>query len=135
MAENKRVFNGYGMIALPTPLRTDADGSIPDGELITLNQYLESLARKMNGKVSLGNGDDRSQSGNLDGQWITLVTPSGANTEFEVWHGLGRVAIGYLIGRKTAACDVYDSSIGSWTDSLMLLKATGSSVTINLFVY
>jgi hypothetical protein len=135
VAQNRRVYNGIGMIGLPSPLARDAEGKIPESEIVSLSSHIESMTRKLNGLLSLGDGSDRTQAGNLDAQWITLVTPASPGTEFEVWHGLQRVAIGYLVGRKTAACDVYDSNVGSWTDSLMLLKATAGSATINLLVF
>jgi hypothetical protein len=128
-----------------TPDPNAAMGDIPpitldEGKLSgTTATYLSSALRgiiaKFNGGISLGNGDSGYRAGNLDAQYIDVFTPSVADTEFTVPHGLGRKPIGYDVVRRDKAAIVYDSSGGSWSDTLLYLKCNVASTTIKLRVY
>lgn len=128
-----------------TPDPNAAMGDIPpitldEGKLSgTTATYLSSALRgiiaKFNGGISLGNGDSGYRAGNLDAQYIDVFTPSVADTEFTVPHGLGRKPIGYDVVRRDKAAIVYDSSGGSWSDTLLFLKCNAASATIKLRVY
>ena len=100
-----------------------------------LTQALRAIIRKMNGQISLGVGTTGHRAGNLDAQYVDVLTPSVADTEFAVPHGLGRLAAGYDVVRRDKAVTVYDSNFGSWNTSLVLLKASVASASIKVRVY
>lgn len=100
-----------------------------------LTASLRTIIAKFNGGISFGNGQSGYRAGNIDAQYIDVFTPSVADTEFAVPHGLGRKPIGYDVVRRDLACSVYDSSGGSWGNDIMFLKCSVGSVTIRLRVY
>ena len=135
MAERVRLDSGVEMLG-DVPDLTIRDGKITEETALVLSTRLRDLVRKVNREVSLGNGVDSYRTGNLDAQYIDVTTTPGvADTEFVVVHGLRRVPIGYIVVRKDRACEVYDSSIGSWTDSVMYLKCNVATATIKLIVF
>ena len=100
-----------------------------------LTSSLRAIIAKFNGGISLGVGSSGYRAGNLDAQYIDVFTPSVADTEFAIPHGLGRKPIGYDVVRKDKACIVYDSSGGSWGEKVFFLKCNAASATIKLRVY
>lgn len=100
-----------------------------------LTSAIKALITKVNGLISLGTGESGHRAGNLDAQYIDVLTPSVANTEFSVPHGLKRVIIGYDVVRRDRAAHIYDSSYGSWDDQLIFLKCDVASATVRLRVY
>ena len=110
------------------------DGKISDTTAAYLSGSIRGILRKLNGFVSLGTGVQATRAGNLDAQYIDVYTP-GADTEFVVPHGLGRKPIGYDVVRQDKACNVYDSSGGSWSDDTLFLKCDTANCTIKLRVY
>lgn len=135
MAERVRLDSGVGMLG-DVPDLTIRDGKITEETALVLSTRLRDLVRKVNSEISLGNGVDGYRTGNIDGQFVDVATtPGTADTEFVIVHGLQRVPIGYNVVRKDKACDVYDSSIGSWTSSLMYLKCSVATATVKLFIF
>jgi len=100
-----------------------------------LTAALRAIISKFNGAISFGNGSSGYRAGNIDAQYIDVFTPSVADTEIEIPHGLGRKPIGYDVVRRDAACIVYDSSGGSWGFDVIYLKCDTANVTIKLRVY
>jgi hypothetical protein len=45
------------------------------------------------------------------------------------------VPVGYLVVRSDKASRVYDSAVGSWTESIMYLKCDVATATIKLLVW
>jgi hypothetical protein len=90
----------------------------------------EQTARIINGGLSFGAGTNKD---NIDGAWIAVTTPAGANTDFAVTHNLGRIPVGYIVMTKSAACDIYTGSVGGTTTQLTL-RGTVNGVTVTLFV-
>lgn len=129
MARRDRIPNGVGMVGAP-PLLQLSDGEVTDELISILTLFQQSIVRKLNGRLSWGNGDHATQSGNIDGQWVEVVTPSVANTEFVVPHGLGRVPSGYLVMRRSQVAELYDSNIGGWNDRNIYLKCDTGDATI-----
>jgi hypothetical protein len=127
------------------PDKTSGMGDIPpialqDGKMsgptaAYLTSALRNIIAKFNGGISLGSGDSGYRAGNIDAQYIDVYTPSVADTEFTVPHGLGRKPIGYDIVRRDKAAIVYDSSGGSWNDTTLYLKCNVASTTVKLRVY
>lgn len=135
MAERVRLDTGIGMLGdIPDILLHD--GKISEETAVILSARIRDLIQKINRNISFGNGIDGYRSGNLDGQFIDVVTaPAVAGTEFLVIHGLKRVPVGYILVRSNVGCAVYDSSVASWTDSIMYLKCSMGSATLKLLVF
>ena len=98
--------------------------------LLTLKRQHEEIARALNGRIGFGDG---TESENIEGTWISVMTPGTPNTDFTVTHGLDRLPVGYLVMSKAAAVDVFDGSVAS-TVSQITLKATVASIAIKLFI-
>lgn len=90
----------------------------------------EQAARVINGGLSFGAGTTKD---NIDGAWVTAVTPGAPNTDFVVTHNLGRIPVGYIVMSKSAACDVYTGSVGA-TATQLTLRGTVAGVTVTLFI-
>ena len=95
-----------------------------------LRRIYEQVSQAINGRISFGNG---TTPDNIDGVWISVTTPGTANTDFTVTHNLGRVPVGYIVMRKSAAVDVYTGSVAATTTQLTL-RATVISVDVVIFV-
>lgn len=96
----------------------------------SLRRNYERLAQLFNGLISFGDGTNRD---NIDGNWFDVTTPGAANTDFTVTHNLGRVPVGVLVMRKSAAVDIYTGSVAATTTQITL-RATVASVNVKLFV-
>lgn len=96
---------------------------------------IRTLLGKMNGKISFGNGIPGYRAGNVDAAYWDVLTPSVGDTEFIVRHDLGRVPVGYQVVRADRSVNIYDSSYGSWTDTLMYLKASVASASVKLMIW
>lgn len=71
----------------------------------------------------------------LVGSVVETGTPSTANTEFAVEHGLGKVPSEFAVLALDAAGTVYRSSVEKWSDRIAYLKfsaAGGPSVRLRL---
>lgn len=130
----KRLESPVGLFAVPAIAEVKDASSIPS-IISTLFQVLRGVVTKLNGGLSLGNGTTYAGAGNLDAVYVDLLAPAAANTQLAIPHSLGRTPIGYLPVRKDRACDVYDSSAGSWTADIMYLKFTVASATIKLLIW
>ena len=137
MATRKRIFNGVGMLGAPPLLQLERD---PDGTervssalISQLNLFQQNIISKINGLLRFGTGDHATQAGNIDGQWIEVVTPS-ANLQFRVDHGLSRLPAGYWVLRRDKACIVYDSTVGGWNDRHIYLKCDTDTATLRLLI-
>lgn len=98
--------------------------------LLMLRKYYEQMSRIINGQLGFGDG---TNADNIDGVWITVVTPGAANTDFTVTHNLQRIPVGYLVMTKDRACDIYTGSVAS-TKTQLTLKATTTSAVLTIFV-
>jgi len=135
MAIRSRIRTGLGQQAIPDPIMVKKDGTVDPAGLTNLKLALQSLVRAYNGMISLGDGSVSSWAGNLDAQWIPVLFPSVADTEMTIPHGLGRLAVGYFVGRADRACSIYDSSAGSWNTGRIMLKSSVGSATVLLLVF
>ena len=134
MAELKRIDDGEGMIG-QIPDITLEDGKLTGTMASSITSALRSVIAKLNGLLTFGSGDTGRRAGNIDAVVFDYLTPSVADTEFPVPHGLNRRPWGYLVVRRDKAVTVYDSSVGSWDDKLMYLKANASSATVKLLIW
>lgn len=118
-----------GIIAPPPPIKFNDDGTINVQSVVTLNQVISDLIKHINSGLSTGNGTDGGQTGNTQNQWLSFVTPSVADTEFELPHGLQRTPVGFATYFVDAAAIVYISNYGSWTNKRILLKCDSVSTS------
>jgi hypothetical protein len=118
------------------PIDISGDGRVTKATVAAINDGFSRIISKINGAISLGDGVNGSWMGNVDGNWLEILTPSVADTEFIVLHDLGRVPTGWLGPvRKDKFVDIHDSRPGSWTESVMYLKASVGSATILIGVF
>ncbi len=96
----------------------------------TLQRAWQLFARTFNGEVGFGDGTKRD---NIDGNWVSVVTPVAVNTDFTINHTLNRVPVGYLTMQKSAACDVYTGSVAA-TKTQLTLRASVGAVALKLFI-
>lgn len=135
MAQRDIIPDGEGALGDIPPITISEDGKLSETMVNTLSNALRGIIKAINGRLSMGNGLTGHRTGNLDGQWIDVLTPAVANTEFVVPHGLKRVPVAAVPLKKDRAVDIYDSSAGSWSDSLIYLKASVASATVKLWVF
>lgn len=95
-----------------------------------LRSVYQNLADLINGHIGFGDG---TKADNIDGSWINVVAPVGANTDFAVNHNLNRLPVGYLVMEKDRACDVYTGSVVA-TKTALTLRASVASAVLRLFV-
>ena len=131
MAIRERIERGDGYLPEPQPIRA-TEGKLTPQAVDYINGMFAAIVHVLNGNLTEGDGTAGSGTGNLYGQWIDVVTPSVADTEFVVPHGLKRLAVGVLVVAKDKAAIVYDSNRGSWTRDRILLKCDTGSVTLKL---
>src|SRR5574341_1960202 len=97
------------MIPEPQPVQAEADGKVTLQTLSYLYAVLLGIVKAINGFLSMGDGSHGSWTGNLDAQYKDVLTPAVADTEFTVFHELGRLPVGYHVVRRDKAGTVYDS--------------------------
>lgn len=96
-----------------------------------IQRMYQLLASVINGQLGFG---DVGNPGNINGVWLSTVTPSPSGTNFTLVHGLGRVPSGYLVGSKSASCDVYTGTLLA-TKTQITLAATVVGVTLKIFIF
>lgn len=111
------------------------EGKMTEQTALSVSGKIREIIARLNGRISLGTGLSAHRAGNVNAQYIDVLTPGVADTEFIVPHGLQRKPIGYIVVRKDRAVDIYDSSAGSWTDSLLYLMADVADATVKLLVF
>lgn len=112
------------------------DGTVDLPVFDRLIKGVESLISRVNGLISFGSGGDGEWSGHIDGQWrVNIVTPAGANTLFQVEHGLGRIPVHFMYTCDRAAI-LYASETdrASWSNSRIYLKCNIISAKIYLII-
>lgn len=117
-----------GLISPPAKIRLGKDGQITVESIVSLNQAIENLTKHINGGLSVGTAEEGTIVGNFNNQWLVFVSPSVADTEFELPHGLGRTPIGFTTWFVDKAAVVYVSRYGSWNKSRIFLKVNQGSV-------
>ena len=76
-----------------------------------------------------------TRSYNLDAVWVAYVSNGTANTEDTVTHNLGRIPVGIWVGIPDKSAVVYADNEAAWTTTTIRLKASASSVTVNVLVF
>jgi len=120
-----------GIIAPPAPIRLTEDGNVSPATVLAINQTLAAIVKHINGGLSVGTGQARSRVGNFQNQWLVFTSPSAADTEFELPHGLGRTPIGFTTWFVNKAGVLYIDNYGSWNRDRILLKcSTGTTACV-----
>jgi len=94
-------------------------------------KFKDQVHKILDGNVDYGDGVNR---GNIAGNWITVVSPGVANTEFNFLHKLNKLPVGYHIMRRNNSGLVYDG-VTAWTTTTMYLKCTVATQTMTIFVF
>lgn len=128
MATRSRAPYEPALLQLPA-LATTKDGQFTPNAIVQLLGFLRTLTQRLNGLVSFGGGVNSTWTGNVDGQRVEFTTPGVADTEFELWHGLGRVPVGRIVMLQDKAGSLYDSNTGGWGTERIYLKCDAASVT------
>ncbi len=135
MPQNPIVYSGDGVISAPGPIRLTEDGKVGVEAIVQLNSLMSAIIRKINKGLSRGNGANATLTGNLFGQFLEFVTPSVADTEFTVPHGLDYTPVGYNLANIDSKGYLYSSSIGSWSPTKIYLKCSIGSALCLIEVY
>jgi len=134
---------GYVAIPQTLPLVDDqgkpvrgeaASGKLTLEAIRYLHGVVLALASAINGRLTLGDGTPGSKSGNLDGQFVPVLTPSVADTEFPVDHALGRIPVSVSVALADVHATIRVSSLGSWTGDRIYLRCSAASVTLRLLL-
>lgn len=110
------------------------DGKLTEPQVVSLSNAVRALISRFAGGLSHGTGVS-GHRGNFDEQFYDVITPSVADTEFLVPHQLGRIPIGIEVANANKAAAIYQSSAGSWSDSLIYLKCNVAAAQLKLRMY
>jgi hypothetical protein len=127
MAVNEKIKDGVGAFPEPSYIVPDKDGKIGSDALLLINNYFIGLSKKINGGISFGAMNQAAQTGNIDGQAIKFTTPSVADTEFSIAHGLGRVPVFTFQFCINKNATIYASQYESWTKDTIKLKCSAAT--------
>jgi hypothetical protein len=127
-----RIRNGVGQLADFPPLILH-EGKLTEQHAAYITGSLRAVIRQLNGLISFGNGDQSTQSGNIDGQTKEYVFTL-ANTAYILPHGLKRVPIGIItLDVNTNGAVVRGINRGSWSNDTLQLSCSVAATTA-LFV-
>jgi hypothetical protein len=101
-----------------------------DKQLIqgTLNEVLFVL----NGNIEFGNPTDGIS--NINGVWLTAVTPGVVDTNFTLSHNLGYIPTGWLVVNIDKAAILYKGAT-PWSTTQLTLKCNVATTAIVIFVF
>jgi hypothetical protein len=135
MAIKSIVKTGDGVMSTPGPIRLTEDGKIGVEAITQVNALLSALIKKFNQGLSLGTGEQATQAGNIFGQFLEFTTPSVADSEFSMPHGLDYTPVGYLVVKQSKAGSLYVSSSGSWKRDAAYFKCDVGAVTFLIILF
>lgn len=122
------------MVADLPPVAVPADGKLTGTQVSYIIDSLREIIRVINGRITFGDGQHSSQSGNIDGQ-IKEVVFTQANHDYEVPHGLGRVPIGIILLNVNAdSAVVRGNSEGSWSPTRLFVRCDTAGATARFVV-
>jgi hypothetical protein len=114
------------------------DGKLSVVSIKAIFSFMRQVAMRFNNGISWGTGELGMRAGNVNGYTVVMQTPSTANEEFRVGHGLKRVAIGahviyqYLNPKTSGATEgiLLVSRPESWGVDHCYFKFTGKSAVL-----
>lgn len=117
MATNRRSSTrqtrGSGFVKRVTELPKDLN-RLSDEVVDTFQE----VAGRLNGRLTEGQGDNLSPTGNFEGVWWVNTTPGVADTDFTIVHNLGYTPKSYEIRYADKAAIIYTSpTAGAGPDS------------------
>lgn len=109
---------------VPTP-KLPPKLSVPASDpLYQINVSLTELIGIVARRLTLGTFEDGESLGNFGStQVLEFTTPATVNTEFSVFHGLGRVPYGRIIVRQDQQGILYDIH-GKWSKDRVVFKSS-----------
>ena len=131
MATRRIVKDGIGVLAAPVLPKLDKDGKLSAGALAALNAAVTALYEKQDGGNTFGSAAPAAQAGNIEGQWIRIRVIAGT-IEHEIAHGLGRLAVGFVVLYKDGPVDSYATSTRSWGVDTMFVTTVLAAGTATL---
>jgi hypothetical protein len=134
MARRQLVKTGTGLLTAPIRIVIGDEGNLTDQAIVAINNNMDEAYRKINGQLTFGDGSQSSWAGNFFGQWIEFLTPSVADTEFAVDHGLGYTPVGRIVMRQDAAGQLYDSNIFGWGSDTVYFKCDVGDVLMKILL-
>ncbi len=126
---------GAGTIKIPPKIQLGLEGELEKKAVALMNEFNARLVRKLNGRLSFGDGSQSSLVGNFYGQFIEFTTPSGADTQFQIDHGLRKSVILRLVMRQDKAGSLYDSNLGGWGPRSVYFKCDVGSVLFKVALF
>lgn len=97
----------------------------PQDFIQKISQLLIQVIQVVNGKLGLDN---------VDGQILTVSTPSSGSLSLAVAHSLNRIPSYFVVIDKDATCDVWKTNV-SWTTTQVYLTFSANSVNLKIFVF
>lgn len=67
--------------------------------------------------------------------FASVTAPATPDEEFSIEHGLGYVALGFIVMSKDRAADVYLSDGTAGTDSVIYLKCDTADAVLKILVF
>lgn len=128
MAQRLLLPTTRGHVAEPVEVPI-VEGQLTEAGVTALNSFMRTVAATLNGGLSFGDGTQSTRLGNFRGHTIEFVTPSVADTEFEVPHGLKEIPVGRLILDQDKAGTLYASRRGAWSKTRVFFRCDVASVT------
>ena len=135
MAQRDLLKRGAGTIATPPKISIGFEGKLEEKAIAAMNSFNATIVRKLNGRLSFGDGAQSSLTGNFFGQFVEFTTPSSANTTFRIDHGLHKAVILRLIMRQDAAAHLYDVDLGSWGARYVYFRCDIASVLFKVALF
>src|SRR5580765_8075883 len=99
-------------------------------ELVDL---LTQIVRAVNLGIEFGDAKNKV-SVNINGAWVTGITPNPINTDFSLTHNLGRVPTGW-IPVWTDGYVNFKIGVGAWTAKQIFLQANTINVNYRIFIF
>lgn len=135
MAKRGLLKTGAGMIPIPPKIQFGLEGKLEQKAIASMNAFNSMIVRKLNGRLSLGDGSQSSLTGNTFGQYVEFVTPGVANTQFQIDHGLRKDVITRWIARQNKAAHLYDVNLSGWGSKSVYFKCDTASALFKVALF
>ncbi len=103
---------------------TDMSQCKPDELSKFLDHFCQNVEQVLNGRLDFQTNFNCKQ---------ISITFGVANQSVSIDHGLGRVPVGYIVTRASAATSVYDSTVANTTSAISLMASAPATVGLLVF--